>query len=167
MADNELDVRQHRKPDKHPTIFATYADTPVGGSFVLVNNHDPQHLHEEFEADHAGSYGWEYLEKGPTVWRIRISKLTTTPPPRVLTNTTEIAGADVETGVPGVEWKLEVREQPVDPPRCPPPSGSDATHLRQTPRTVDRRCDRRSQTRRRRRLTASNVEADVRIEAGA
>jgi uncharacterized protein (DUF2249 family) len=59
MADNELDVRQLRKPDKHPTIFAIYADLPVWGSFVLVNNHDPKHLHEEFEADHAGSYGWE------------------------------------------------------------------------------------------------------------
>jgi uncharacterized protein (DUF2249 family) len=42
MADNELDVRQLRKPDKHPTIFAAYPDLPVGGSFVLVNNHDPQ-----------------------------------------------------------------------------------------------------------------------------
>ncbi len=63
MADNELDVRQLRKPDKHPTIFATYADLPVGGSFVLVNNHDPKHLHEEFEADHAGSYGWEYSRR--------------------------------------------------------------------------------------------------------
>jgi uncharacterized protein (DUF2249 family) len=63
MADTELDVRQLRKPDKHPAIFATYADLPVRGSFVLVNNHDPQHLHEEFEADHAGSYRWEYVEK--------------------------------------------------------------------------------------------------------
>ena len=43
MADNELDVRQLRKPDKHPTIFATYAALPAGGSFVLVNNHDPKH----------------------------------------------------------------------------------------------------------------------------
>ena len=25
MANNELDVRQLRKPDKHPTIFASYA----------------------------------------------------------------------------------------------------------------------------------------------
>jgi uncharacterized protein (DUF2249 family) len=58
MADNELDVRQLRKPDKHPTIFATYAALAVGESFVLVNNHDPKHLHEEFEADHAGSYGY-------------------------------------------------------------------------------------------------------------
>ena len=114
MADNELDVRQLRKPDKHSAIFATYADLPVGGSFVLVNNHDPKHLHEEFEADHAGSYGWEYVEKGPTVWRIRISKLTTTPLPRILTNTANIGAGDVEAGVPGVEWKLEVRERDLD-----------------------------------------------------
>ena len=109
MADNELDVRQLRKPDKHPTIFATFADLPVGGSFVLVNNHDPQHLHEEFDADHPGSYGWEYVEKGPTVFRIRISKLTTTPLPRIVTNTADIADADVEPGMAGVAWKLEVR----------------------------------------------------------
>jgi uncharacterized protein (DUF2249 family) len=69
MADNELDVRQLRKPDKHPTIFAAYAGLSVGESFVLVNNHDPKHLHDEFEAHHAGSYGWEYLEKGPAVWK--------------------------------------------------------------------------------------------------
>ncbi|MFZ1177941.1 MAG: DUF2249 domain-containing protein, partial [Mycobacterium sp.] len=36
MAANELDVRQLRKPDKHPTIFATYAALSVGESFVLV-----------------------------------------------------------------------------------------------------------------------------------
>ncbi|MFZ1175512.1 MAG: DUF2249 domain-containing protein, partial [Mycobacterium sp.] len=74
MAANELDVRQLRKPDKHPTIFATYAALSVGESFVLVNNHDPKHLRAEFDADHRGSYEWEYLEKGPDVWRIRISK---------------------------------------------------------------------------------------------
>ena len=79
MADNELDVRQLRKPDKHPTIYATYAALAVGESFVLVNNHDPEHLRAEFDADHPGSYSWEYVEKGPEVWRIRITKLTSTP----------------------------------------------------------------------------------------
>lgn len=127
MADNELDVRQLRKPDKHPTIFAAYPDLPVGGSFVLVNNHDPKHLREEFEADHAGSYGWEYLEKGPTVWQIRISKLTTTPLPRVLMNTTAIAGGGAEPDVAGVIWKLEVRERDLDSNviTLPPNSGID------------------------------------------
>jgi uncharacterized protein (DUF2249 family)/quercetin dioxygenase-like cupin family protein len=111
MADNELDVRQLRKPDKHPLIFATYAGLSVGESFVLVNNHDPKHLHDEFEADHAGSYGWEYLEKGPAAWRIRITKLTATPLPRVLTNTSEVAS---DPDLTGAVWKLQVRDRDLD-----------------------------------------------------
>ncbi len=114
MADNELDVRRLRKPDKHPTIFAAFAELPFGGSFVLVNNHDPRHLHEEFEADYAGGYRWEYVEKGPAIWRIRISKLTTTPLPRVLTNTADVAGADGTPDVAGVSWKLDIRERDLD-----------------------------------------------------
>ena len=111
MADNELDVRELRKPDKHPTIFATYGGLAVGESFVLVNNHDPKHLREEFEADYPGSYGWEYVEKGPKVWRIRITKLTSTPLPRILANTAEVAA---EPDLAGAVWKLEVRERDLD-----------------------------------------------------
>lgn len=111
MADNELDVRQLRKPDKHPTIFATYARLAVGESFVLVNNHDPKHLRDEFEVDHPRSYGWEYVEKGPQVWRIRITKLTSTPLPRILTNTADAAASP---DVTGAVWKLEVRERDLD-----------------------------------------------------
>ncbi len=83
MNDQELDVRALRKPDKHPTIFATYGALAVGDSFVLVNNHDPRHLRDEFEAEHPGGYGWEYLDRGPGAWRIRITKLAATLPPRV------------------------------------------------------------------------------------
>jgi uncharacterized protein (DUF2249 family)/quercetin dioxygenase-like cupin family protein len=129
MADNELDVRQLRKPDKHPTIFATYAALAVGESFVLVNNHDPKHLHEEFEADHAGSYGWDYVEKGPAVWRIRITKLTTTPLPRILANTADITGTAIEPDVTGAVWKLEARERDLDSNIIAlPPDGGIATH---------------------------------------
>lgn len=60
-AERELDVRPLRKPDKHPAIFAAYADLAVGASFVLINDHDPKHLREEFESDHGGSFGWDYL----------------------------------------------------------------------------------------------------------
>ncbi|WP_440098926.1 DUF2249 domain-containing protein [Streptosporangium sp. H16] len=83
MNDQELDVRPLRKPDKHPTIFATYEALAVGDSLVLVNNHDPRHLRDEFDAEHPGGYGWDYLDKGPEAWRIRITKLASTPPPRV------------------------------------------------------------------------------------
>ncbi len=60
MPDQELDVRALREPDKHPAIFQTYDALSVGESFVLVPNHDPRHLHEEFDAEHPSSYGWEY-----------------------------------------------------------------------------------------------------------
>ncbi|MGH3634930.1 MAG: DUF2249 domain-containing protein [Mycobacterium sp.] len=111
MVDTELDARELRKPDKHPTIFATYGGLAAGESFVLVNNHDPKHLHDEFETDHAGSYGWEYVEKGPKVWRIRITKLASTPLPRILANTADVADA---ADVTGAVWKLEVRERDLD-----------------------------------------------------
>ena len=104
----ELDVRGMRKPDKHPTIFATYAALPVGDAFVLVNDHDPQHLHEEFEADHAGSYAWEYLNREMRDWRIKITKLAGTPLPRVLVDTNVISAAP---DVIGAAWRLQARER--------------------------------------------------------
>lgn len=116
MADTELDVRELRKPDKHPRIFATYNALDVGASFVLVNNHDPRHLHDEFEADYPGSYGWEYVEKGPKVWRIRITKLTATPLPRVLVNTAEVTSeaTQAQPDVTGALWKLELTDRGLD-----------------------------------------------------
>ncbi len=110
MPDNELDVRELRKPDKHPTIFAAFGALAVGDSFVLVNNHDPKHLREEFEADHPGSYGWEYLDKGPQVWRIRITKVTSTPLPRILANTNDFS----TNTATGAVWRLEARERDLD-----------------------------------------------------
>ena len=93
MPDFELDVRQLRKPDKHPAIFDAYDRLPVSAAFVLINNHNPRHLRDEFEIEHPGSYGWEYLDKGPEAWRIQISKLAATPLPRVLYNTTTWCGS--------------------------------------------------------------------------
>jgi uncharacterized protein (DUF2249 family)/quercetin dioxygenase-like cupin family protein len=115
MADNELDVRELRKPEKHPTIFATYAALSVGNSFVLVNNHEPKHLRAEFDVEHPGSYGWEYLEKGPELWRIRITKRTSTPLPRILANTSELSSrSDDVPDATGAIWKLEIRDRDLD-----------------------------------------------------
>ncbi len=71
---DELDVRSVPKAQRHPQIFARFASLEPGASFVLINSHDPKHLHEEFERDHPGAYDWSYLESGP-VWRIRITRL--------------------------------------------------------------------------------------------
>lgn len=113
MSDDELDVRPLRKPDKHPTIFRRYDDLAAGESFVLVNNHDPKHLRDEFEAEHPGSYSWEYVGKGPKEWRVRIGKLTSTPLPRVLCDAATVGG-DGESDVTGAAWKLQIRERDLD-----------------------------------------------------
>src|SRR3954447_16411961 len=90
LTERELDVRPLARPDKHPTIFAAYDELEVGESFVLVNDHDPKHLHREFQNEHPGSFDWEYLAREPRNWRIQITKLTSTSLPRVLLNTTRL-----------------------------------------------------------------------------
>ncbi|HET9983779.1 MAG TPA: DUF2249 domain-containing protein [Longimicrobiales bacterium] len=70
----ELDVRIIPPREKHPTIFATFAALQPGQAFVLVNDHDPRPLRYQFEYEHAGQFAWEYLEQGPAVWKVLISK---------------------------------------------------------------------------------------------
>ncbi|KBZ60867.1 DUF2249 domain-containing protein [Mycobacterium colombiense] len=114
MANTELDVRPLRTTDKRPAIFATYAGLPVGGSFVLINNRDSRHVHQELEADYAGNYGWQYIETGPAVWRIRISKMKAPGLPQVLTNTADIADSDIETNTVQVGKKSDVGARGLD-----------------------------------------------------
>jgi uncharacterized protein (DUF2249 family)/quercetin dioxygenase-like cupin family protein len=112
MGDQELDVRPLRQPDKHPAIFQAYAAAPVGESLVIVNDHDPRHLHDEFETEHPGGYAWGYLARDPGAWRIRITKLASTPLPRVLADTTALGTTAAEAT--GVIWKLQMRGRDLD-----------------------------------------------------
>jgi uncharacterized protein (DUF2249 family) len=70
----QLDVRVIPPREKHPTIFRTFDALEPGESFVLINDHDPFPLRYQFEAERNGRFGWEYLEQGPAVWRVEISK---------------------------------------------------------------------------------------------
>jgi uncharacterized protein (DUF2249 family) len=129
MPDPELDVRPLRKPDKHPAIFQAYDALPVGGSFVLVNNHDPRHLREEFDSDHPGSYGWDYLRKGPGEWRIRISKLASTALPRILVDARAATTGGDARDAAGAVWKLQMRQRDLDSSIiCLPPGTSIDAH---------------------------------------
>jgi uncharacterized protein (DUF2249 family)/quercetin dioxygenase-like cupin family protein len=114
VAGPEVDVRPLRKPEKHPTIFAAYDRLPPGSNFVLVNDHDPKHLRDEFEADHPGSFDWEYMSREPRNWRIRITKLASAPLPRVLTSTATLAAETGEPDVSGAVWKLQIRDRHLD-----------------------------------------------------
>jgi len=69
-----LDVREMVPRDRHSTIFETFRGLKPGGSFVLVNDHEPKPLLYQFQAEHDGEFEWWPLEQGPQAWRVRIVK---------------------------------------------------------------------------------------------
>ncbi|GAA4680869.1 DUF2249 domain-containing protein [Gordonia humi] len=112
MPDITLDVREIPKPQRHPKIFAIFDGLDVGDALVLVNDHDPRHLHDEFEADRAGGYSWDYLVREKRDYRIRIGKTTAATPPRRLGNTAELTERPVDAA--DVAWKLTSSDRHLD-----------------------------------------------------
>ena len=70
----ELDVRPIVPREKHLTIFNTFDALHRGETFQLINDHDPVPLYYQFQAERQNQFNWNYIEKGPEVWRVNISK---------------------------------------------------------------------------------------------
>lgn len=79
-----FDVRDIPCRVKHAQIFLRWLDLPVGGYFVLVNDHDPVPLYYQFNAEFPGAFEWEYLQRGPDEFHVRITKLAPVSAPRIL-----------------------------------------------------------------------------------
>lgn len=70
-----LDVRVIPPVYKHSTIFATFDALEAGDHFILVNDHDPVPLRHQFNFTRVGQLDWEYLEQGPELWRVKITRV--------------------------------------------------------------------------------------------
>jgi uncharacterized protein (DUF2249 family) len=70
-----IDVREIIPRERHPLIFDSFNALPPGQSLQLVNDHDPEPLHSQFELLVKGQFSWAYLESGPAIWRVQIGKL--------------------------------------------------------------------------------------------
>lgn len=70
----QVDARLYEPKDKHPTIFNTFEALTSGESMELINDHDPRPLHYQFIIERPDTFEWEYLEEGPEVWRVSITK---------------------------------------------------------------------------------------------
>jgi uncharacterized protein (DUF2249 family) len=84
----ELDLREIPRPQRHPLIFAKFDALAVGGSFRLLNDHDPVPLNRQFDNVRPGQALWEYIVRGPSLFRIRIRRIA---PP---------TATDVSLGIP-------------------------------------------------------------------
>lgn len=69
-----IDVRAIPLIVRHRLIFGTFERLKRGEEFVIVNDHDPRPLSYQFDERYGGTFEWRYLEQGPDVWRVRISR---------------------------------------------------------------------------------------------
>ncbi|MCO5243596.1 MAG: DUF2249 domain-containing protein [Anaerolineae bacterium] len=69
-----VDVREIAPRDRHPLIFDTFDGLSAGQAMILVNDHDPKPLYYQFQAELGPVFAWDYLETGPEVWKVRITK---------------------------------------------------------------------------------------------
>lgn len=70
-----IDVRDMIPRERHPKIFKTWEELPVGGVMKLVNDHDPKPLFYEFKAERAGEFEWDAVERGPERWTVLIKRV--------------------------------------------------------------------------------------------
>lgn len=72
-----LDVTVIEPRLKHPAIFEKFDALSPGEAFIINNDHDPKPLYYQLLAERGQVFVWDYLEKGPEIWQVKIAKNTT------------------------------------------------------------------------------------------
>ena len=70
-----LDVRALAHGARHEIIFAKLDGLAITESLVIHNDHDPKPLKYQTEALWPDCFQWTYLESGPTLWRVAITRV--------------------------------------------------------------------------------------------
>lgn len=73
---NEIIIKvQELAPQvRHQTIFDTFNTLKQGESLIIHNNHDPKPVYYQLMNMRGNIFGWEYLQAGPEVWDIRVTR---------------------------------------------------------------------------------------------
>jgi regulator of cell morphogenesis and NO signaling len=71
---DKIDVTILEPRMKHPTIFKKFDEITQGESFLIFNDHDPKPLYYQLIGERGNIFNWEYLESGPEIWQVKISK---------------------------------------------------------------------------------------------
>lgn len=70
----QLDLRPLPPHVRHGIVFQCFDGLAVGEALVLVNDHDPMPLVQQFRFVRPGESEHEYVERGPTAWQVRITR---------------------------------------------------------------------------------------------
>jgi uncharacterized protein (DUF2249 family) len=69
-----IDVRDTPPHDRRTRVFRAFDRLAMGDALVLIDDHEPRSLFYQFRAEDNGEFTWDYLERGPEAWRVRIGK---------------------------------------------------------------------------------------------
>lgn len=72
--EKQLDVRPLIPIKRHEKLLKLFKELPVGDSFVFINDHDPKPLYYEFRSIYGDVVGWEYLQRDPAEWKVRVTR---------------------------------------------------------------------------------------------
>ncbi|MBS1747813.1 MAG: DUF2249 domain-containing protein [Bacteroidetes bacterium] len=72
---NEYDLRPYPPTQRHEMFYQAFAEIKPGEAFEFINDHDPKPLYYQMEAESNEPFRWEYLEKGPDAWKVRVVKV--------------------------------------------------------------------------------------------
>lgn len=69
-----LDLRDIPADQRRATVFACFSRMQPGQRLVLTHHHHSTLLHYLLLAEAPRAFTWEYLQQGPALWRILISR---------------------------------------------------------------------------------------------
>lgn len=70
-----LDLRELTEARRESSLTNLLELLSKGESFTLLNNADPKPLFKEFESGARSDLKLEYLETGPSAWRLKVTKV--------------------------------------------------------------------------------------------
>ncbi|HEY8363067.1 MAG TPA: DUF2249 domain-containing protein [Tissierellaceae bacterium] len=74
MSLKQIDTSGYDLNSKTEIVLNNFDQLPVGEKMILINDSDPSHIFNELEKKRYGKFEWEYIEKGPDVWKVALAK---------------------------------------------------------------------------------------------
>ena len=77
MASNiqTMDLRPMPPFQRHKKIFQIWDTLKKSQTLRIINDHDPKPLWYQFEVEYKDKYKWEYEQKGPKDWIVKIERI--------------------------------------------------------------------------------------------
>lgn len=73
--EREIDLCLRPRSERHPLVFDAFDRLALGESFIIYNDHDPQPLRMQIAQMREGEMSWEYIERGPDTFRVRLTRI--------------------------------------------------------------------------------------------